>query len=220
MTIRRAMSEPSPDVPVPFGFKMSWLAVRSSDGLAIASALGFAQLERASWAQGIEAAYAGGVFITPPINGWTLVAGESVAPDVEQSDGGWRSRLIDLSRRFGEVQMFASHRVVELHAWARARSGVLERAYCYIGESGEVPYDDGERTNAERDLGFSFGDSDGADANGGSHGERDDQFPDEDSVMALAAKWSVSPVELSEQSSPPGLGLLQARRRRPWWRFW
>lgn len=214
------MSDPSPDVPVPFGFNMSWLAVQSTDGLAVASALGFVDPGRASWAQGVAAAYGGSVFITPPIEDWTLVVGEAVVPGVEQADGGWRSRLIELSRRFDEVQMFASHRVVEFHAWARARAGVVERAYCYIGESGEVSYDEGTQTAAERELIFDCGGRAGAEAGEDASGERDALFPDEDSVMALAGRWSVSPVVLSEQSSCPGLGLVAARKRRPWWRLW
>ena len=63
------MRETTPDAPVAFGYKMCWAALRSEDGLAIASALGFASPEPASWAHGVEAAYAGSVFITPPMEG-------------------------------------------------------------------------------------------------------------------------------------------------------
>ena len=214
------MTEPQPDSPVPFGYKISWFAVRSPDSLAVASALGFAHPDRTSWARGIESAYAGSVFITPPIEGWTLVVGDAVAPGVEQADGNWRSNLIELSERFGEVQMFATHRVVELHGWAIARGGSVERAYCYVGESGEVRYDEGEQTAAEQSLGFAFGDPDCPEAEDDSYWERDSLFPDEGSVMALAGKWSVSPIELSERSGSPGLGLVPESKRRSWWRFW
>lgn len=217
---REARSEPLPDSPVPFGYKTCWLAVRCEDTLAVAAALGLADHAPASWAHGVEVAYNGGLFITPPIDGWTLVVGAAVAPGVDQPHGGWRSNMIELSGRFGEVQMFASHRVVELHGWARARSGVLDRAYCYVGESGEVVYDEGPQTAEERELGFDFGDPECAEAADEAYWERDHLFPDEGSVMALARKWSVSPVELSEQSAPPGLGLVPVRQRRPWWRFW
>jgi hypothetical protein len=160
------------------------------------------------------------VFITPPIDGWTLVVGDAVVPGVEDPHGDWRNNLIELSGRFDEVQLFATLRTVGLHAWARMRAGSVERAYCYIGESGEVAYDEGEQTAAERDLGFDFGDPDCPEAEDEAYWERDNLFPDEDSVMALASKWSVSPVELSEQSAPPGLGFVSTPKRRPWWRFW
>ena len=214
------MTEPQPDSPVPFGYKTSWLAVRSIDAAAIAAALGFADPDRTPWAQGIKAAYEGSVFVTPPIDGWTLVVGDAVAPLVEQAHGGWRANLIELSERFGEVQMFTTHRGSELHGWAMARSGTVARAYCYVGESGEVRYDEGSQTAAEQELGFDFGDPDSAAAEDDSYWEREDLVPDEGSVMALAGKWSVAPIELSQSSGLPALGLAPQSKRRPWWRFW
>ena len=214
------MTEPQPDSPVSFGYKISWCAVRSPDCGAIASALGFAEPSRVSWGRGIEAAYAGSVFITPAIDGWTLVVGDAVAPGVERADGNWRSNLVELSERFGEVQMFTTHRVVELHGWALARHGRVERAYCYVGESGEVRYDEGGQTPAEQSLGFNFGDPDSPEAEDETYWEREDLFPCEASVMSLAAKWSVSPIELSEDSGSPALGLVPESKRKPWWRFW
>ncbi len=47
-------------------------------------------------------------------------------------------RLLRLSRRFGEAQFFASHRVVSSYAWARAARGVVEREAGASIRSGSV----------------------------------------------------------------------------------
>lgn len=208
------MTGPQPDAPVPFGARTSWFAVRSEDGPAVAASFGITELERSPWAAGLEASYAGGTFVTPPLGGWTLVVGE-VAPDLDQARGQWGLRLAELSERFGEAQLFATHRVVELHMWARARAGDVERAFCYLGESGAILYDEGQQSAEEIDLGFDFVDPAGEIADAGEN-----RFPGEDSVLSLSGSWSLSPAELSASSAPPGLGWIPARPRRPWWRFW
>ncbi len=229
-------SNPVPDSPAPFGYKICWLAVLSTDGAAIAEAVGLVEPQRSTWAQGVQAAYDGAVFVAPPVGGWTLVVGDAVVPGVEHADGPWRAMLVALSKRFGVVQFFATHRVVELHARACARDGVVKRAYGYVGESGETLFDDGVQTPEEVGLGFRFFDDNSPEAEDDAYWEREDlSYPDEKSVMALARRWSISPVDLSASSAEPMLGLVGPMRsfgkvrpsedasrqaRKPWWRFW
>ena len=78
-----------------------------------------------------------------------------------------------------EVQFFATHRVVEGHAWVRALPSTLMRAFCYIGESGEIIFNFGKRSPDERKL----------------------STPNENDVMHLAGKWSIDPTRLPARLS-------------------
>ena len=63
-------------------------------------------------------------FLAPVVDGWTLAVlggGELFEDDVA---GAGTVELPSLSRRFGEVQKFATHRVVEYQAWQRWVNGL------------------------------------------------------------------------------------------------
>lgn len=196
------------DRPVSFGYKVAWYAVRSTDARAVAKAIGLRRERSASWAEGIEGAYESKAFVTPPVKGWVFVVGFKLAERISEPKP-W-TQLVALSSTFGEAQVFCSHRVVELHAWAKAVNGQLVRAYGYLGESGETLFDEGEQTAEERDLGFRFFDERSPEtAKGDTYWSRSDlSYPDEDSVMAIARRWSLAPVDLDESSAEPMLGLL------------
>jgi hypothetical protein len=53
------------DDPVPFGYKCSWLVIRSTDPQQVIDALGLVDTHPSGWHDGIEAAYSGNVFVTP-----------------------------------------------------------------------------------------------------------------------------------------------------------
>jgi hypothetical protein len=179
------------DLPVPFGYKMSWIVVSTTDDRAAAEALGLKQITPCCWKNGIDQAFNDkGIFITPPIEGWTIAAGS--LPDA--SEAAFRSLLENLSRRFGEAFYFGTHRVSEYQAWACAKNGVLRRAFGYSGCEGEFLIDFGERTGEETELGTGVADLDNA--------------PDESTVVALAEKWVLDPLELDMQFGATGPGLF------------
>lgn len=147
-----------------------------------------------SWSHGIERAYQRDedIFITPPVDGWILVVGVSPEETPEET----HSNLERLSAIFSEAQYFATDRVVEYHAWARAAAGTLMRYYAYLGEAGEVLAAVGEPTPIEISAGIPAG-----------------VTPDEELVMRVAGGWSVDPSRLEERSDlAPGFGLLVTRR--------
>ena len=190
--------------PVGFGYKIAWLAIRTEETQAAAEALRLTDARATSWAEGIDAAYGAQqrrapVFLTPAVDGWTLAVlggGELFEDD---GGGGGTLDLASLSHRFGEVQKFATHRVVEHQEWQRWVHGSPARRYCWVGESGEIRFDEGEPIRAEgnllraADLG---GDWDAFD------------LADEETVMAVAAEWSVNPTTLDERDDLPPGGLL------------
>jgi hypothetical protein len=187
-----------------FGYKSAWLAIRSDDPRGVAEALGLDELRPASWAEGLEETYGSSgprapVFVAPPLDGWilTVLGGGDLFED--DGRGGGALDLSALSRRFGEAQKFASHRVVEYQEWQRWLDGSPVRRYCWIGESGEIRYDEGDPVAAEGNI-IREADLDGD--------WEDVDFADEEVVMAVAEAWSVNPTRLDERDDLPAEGLL------------
>lgn len=183
--------------PQTFGYKFRWIVIDTTDASAVVSALGLKDVRPATW--DIDPYGHEGVFVSPSVLGWTYVLGLYVEPHFPR----FLPLLGGLSQRFGEVQYFATHRVVELHAWARAIGGRFVRGYCWVGERGEIVMDVGGLTPEEEELGFSrfinshtaSGDWEGVD------------FPHEEDVMRIAGKWSINPQELDAYDSE-GPGFL------------
>jgi hypothetical protein len=196
---------PDPDMPVPFGPKMAWLALDTRDTGAVATALGLRDARAATWAEGVGAAYQSSVFVTPPLGDWTLAAGTARFPPA-RVEAFVKPLLERLSRQFGDAQYFGTHRDAELHLWARARQGRLVRGYGRLGGQGLTLWDEGGPTAEERDLGLRVvaGQSPAAEQ------ARDQQvtLPDGGAVLQLACLWSIDPTTLDEHFKEPVMGLL------------
>src|SRR5512136_620999 len=134
-----------------FGYKNAWIAAKDVRPEAVAQALSLRNVREADWETGIRAAYeypfTSAVFVSPPIDGWVLCVGLPLFAPVDARPpifglctAEWAAQLQT------EVQYFCTHRVVEAHAWARARPTGLERAYVFVGESGEKVLDVGAQT--------------------------------------------------------------------------
>jgi hypothetical protein len=186
-----------PDLPLPFGSKMAWLALDTTDTQAVAAALDLHGTRDATWAEGLGAAYKTSIFITPPLADWTLVAGMALFPP-DRVEPFVKPILEQLSRHFGDAQYFGTHQDVGLHVWARARQGRLVRGYGWLGEKGLTIWDEGRQTREEQNLEFQF--IDGRSPAGTS--------PDEDCVMQLANLWSIDPTSLNEDFKEPMMGLV------------
>lgn len=119
-----------PEDTVGFGYKIGWIAVSTDDTTAVAAELGGAGTP-IGWRRGVLAAYDGeGTFVSPPVEGWTLIVASAV---LEASLPELEAFIVELSRRHGEAQAFLTHRVFEYHGWALARAGTLIRSYVYDG---------------------------------------------------------------------------------------
>ena len=193
------------DLPVPFGPKMAWLALDTTDTEAVATALSLQGARAATWAEGIAAAYQSLVFVTPPVADWTLAVSTSLFPP-EQAEAFVKPFLERLSHQLGEAQYFCTHRDAELHVWARARQGRLVRGYGWLGEKSLTLWDEGATTKEERELGVRFFGGQSPMVEQGQN--KDLSLPDEGCVMQLASRWSVDPTTLDELLKEPVMGLL------------
>jgi hypothetical protein len=167
----------------PFGYKTSWIAIRSEDGNSISEALGLRNVPRIGWVDGVAAAYVGGLFVTPPVGGFTFVVG----PEASQGS----AQLI--ADRLGcEVQVFESYRNSDNFIWERFQQDSGLRSFRFSdGEFVNV----GELTEIERSIGLEeFVSVWGSDVDE----LPDDLFmPSEESVLQVAASWGIDPSTLS-----------------------
>lgn len=200
-----------PDLPKPFGYRMSWLAIRTRDGAKVLQALGLHDAQHANWNTGLGTVYSdefggGRIFVSPPVNGWTVVAGR----DLPQALGGGfvdktMPFLLDLGARFIEVQYFAACPSPDCYAWARIIDGKLVRAWGVASEG--VVWNVGKVTKEERGLGLKAFEA-RAKGRRAAVGGDVAMSPREEHVLRLARKWSFDPTRIGEVASEPGLGLI------------
>jgi hypothetical protein len=204
-----ADADPVPNKPVPFGYKCQWLAIKTEDTKAVADAVFLRNAQPATWQEGIQWAYGSKLFVSPPVDGWSLVVGNCL-PDAGRPDGpDWQPDrctplIVHLSKRFGEVQYFGTHRIAEYHAWMKACAGRILRACAYLGEQGVTIWNRGGLTPEENKLGFT---SPRESSNAGED-TFTEIFPDEDFVMQIAGKWSINPQTLEGYGSNSTMGLV------------
>jgi hypothetical protein len=189
---------------VGFGPKQAWLAVRDGAPDEVAAALALRDLGPVSWRSGIDLAYLTDdrVVITPHLSGpaggrWLLVAGRwllrrSTAGDARGAGPRGIADPVDLSARLDtEVQLFATYRVGERHAWQRAVGGSLVRAFSYDGVTGEVTVWQGDPDEAELTIGLPR-----------RLDDETDVLVSEYDVLRLACAWSIDPSTLDDQPAP------------------
>lgn len=171
-------------LPLAFAHKCGWLACRDTRAEDVIAKVGLSRAERVDWYSGIGAVFTGRrrasiAFVSPPLDGWVLVVSKVLAEDQE---------LAELARGASEalgttVLAFASHRVTSSYQWIRAEQGRLVRAY--VSVDGAVVRDEGD-----------------ASLDGLTRGEA----VDEETVLAVAGRWSLNPAQLGAWSSPVGPG--------------
>jgi hypothetical protein len=109
--------------------------------------------------------------------------------------------LLKLSRSLGHVQFFSLNRALNHHAWIRAHSGHIRRAYAWAGET---LWNQGEPTQAEIDLAMKclgYGEL------AQSVEPSDSPGSNTEKVMLLAARWSFDPTSVDENRLRVGLGV-------------
>jgi hypothetical protein len=186
-----------------FGIKCAWLAIRSQEPEEVARTLQLREVKPTAWPDGLAAVDAWPqkqalkpVFVCPAVDGWVLCPFSLALASLEQFD------FKQLSRRFGEVQRFLNYRVTDLYQWERWVDGELVRRFG--AEADDLLFEIGEPSEEETQVRLSHPDA----------GTATPRLADEDMVLEISGRWSVSPMTLDERTSLPvdgWLGGLTAR---------
>lgn len=197
------MIDPTPDSPTGFGYKIGWIAVRTEDADAVTKSIPMSNVRVANWATGVESAYAGEAFITPPMDGWVLVVSTN-AMAIEHFV--WQQLLADLSIQFKEAQGFGSFRIVDAYAWSKYQNGKEIRTYACSDWTSVIR---GTLTPEEREYGKRFFDYSSPEAENEGYFEREDlMHPDEEDVLEIAKRWGFDPRELDSDKWPRSAGWI------------
>jgi hypothetical protein len=208
----RVLFGTEPDFPCAFGFRMSWLAIKSSDTRAVAEGLGLEAATPCNWNSGIGTVYdaklgENHIFVSPPVRGWTFVVGLSLPYPASQNFVDKATPLlVSLGGRFPEVQYFLAFPALDFFAWARVADGRLVRAFA-AGDEGVI-WSKGKATREERQLGLKLFELRGVKGRRGDAGGELILHPTEEHVMRIAQAWSMDPTKLSPGSALPGLGYV------------
>ena len=209
---RRIMLDDAPDEPRSFGCGISWLAIKTRDTHRLVRYLELTDLHHANWNSGLGAVYDSElsddyVFVSPPIKGWTIVAGVSLPLPAGGAFIDKMSPLLQhLATAFSDVQYFATFPIIDFYAWAWWAKGRELRA-CAIGEAGIV-WERGELTPDERKLGLSFIELRGIRGRQGDIGGALDLHPTELHVLSVAGAWSINPVSIGKLNTDAGVGWI------------
>ncbi|GAB2599538.1 hypothetical protein Aab01nite_75960 [Paractinoplanes abujensis] len=180
-----------------------WLALPTGDQTAVLEALALSSPRPATMRLGRAVAGAAShgsvreewrravVFVSPQLDGWTLVFGHWADDDSEHEG------LRRLSTRFGRAQAYWYDDHTGSSGWTVAENGILVRHYSDIGDEpiGErLPIERGKLTNTDlEELPV-------------------DRWPDDDAgicdALAVAAAMSISPSELGPETLVRGNGVL------------
>src|SRR5262249_48130498 len=176
-----------------------WLAIRSSNPVAVQNALRLHNAKPCSWGEGLAQLSEHTLFISPPIEGWLLVMGPGLPDPSEDIDECYHF-ILKLSRELGHVQFFSLNRAVNHHAWVRAERDRVVRAYAWADET---LWNQGKLSSAEIDLElkcFAYGENPESLACN-SHQANADK------VTFLAARWSLDPTSVAERRLSSALGI-------------
>jgi len=184
-----------------------WLAIKGENLRSVQSALCLHNPKPCSWSEGLAGQEK--LFIAPPVKGWILVFGSGLPDPSDDVDACFRF-VLDLSRKLGQVQFFSLSRVLHHHAWVKADTGKVLRAYAWAGQT---VWRQGRPTQAEHDLALKCFDY-------AEVAERDSfSGPDAislnvDKVPLLAARWSLDPAGIEERflAAEPGIAGEPPRR--------
>jgi hypothetical protein len=186
--------------PSVFDHACRWVVIKGANMGSVQAALGLHNPIPCSWGEGLSQLTDQKLFVSPPVRGWILVIGQSLPDPADDVDVCFHF-LTKLSRSLGQVQFFSVNRAVNHHTWVRIDSGRVRRAYAWAGET---LWNQGEPTQAEKDLGlrcYRYGEQPVAFSSADEHGANADK------VIFLAARWSFDPTAVDEKALRAGLGV-------------
>jgi hypothetical protein len=170
-----------------------WVLVRTSNTSLLRSILGVTDDPQPHWGDALSRIRERRLFVSAPVDGWTLVIGAGIPDPVTDVDQTYRF-LVDLSRDIGEVQFYQVDRVLNFHAWARLREGRVARGYVWAGQT---LWNEGRMTLEERLLGMRCRDY-GVDPEPLHYGEIPPEQVNAERVPLLARRWGMDLATVCE----------------------
>ena len=127
------------DLPKPFGYKISWLAIQTENLEDVMSFLDVKEYTVCNWESGIKECNNDFIFVSPCVNGYIFVIGLFDCPEIDD--------------KFEDVFYFTSHRIVDYYGWSKYKNGKLIRKYL---TSEEEILNIGDLTPEEIELRFNL----------------------------------------------------------------
>ncbi len=198
-----------------------WIAVPGGDQAGIIKALGLVDPRPVTFALGNDIVDADGhgrdpddgsgyarVFVTPELDGWTLVLGAWCDPCGEERSADVLRLCGELSRRYGQAQAYYYGGRGDGSAWLVAERGAVLRRYRRTGEEDDelltlgapLPYERDRRT----ELGLP------PERHPGASDEDEEEWQDtaHDLAPELAAALSVNPLAIGPDTPSHGVGVV------------
>ena len=179
--------------PVPFQMPARWLAIRTGNTALVRETFGLVNAPPSPWSEALARSRMRRIFVSPPVDGWTLVIGAKLPDPAQDIDVAYRF-LTHASRALGEVHFYTADRVLSFHTWARLDDGHVTRAY---GWAGETLWNEGRVTLEEKLLGLRCR-AYGEEPEPIRYGDVPPELHNTERVILLARRWSVDPVVASE----------------------
>lgn len=178
-----------------------WIAVHTPDAAGVFNALGLDQPQPDYWTNCSPGS--GRMFVSVPVNGWTLVCGDGLPDPATDIDRCFRF-VTNLSIALGHVQLFSANLARDEHAWARVECGRVVRGYAWA--RGETLWNQGPTTIEEQRLGLRCFDY--------AHERQEPDWKLREAITEnlvkvplLAARWSLDPAELESVPSTISAGI-------------
>ncbi|MCZ2526053.1 MULTISPECIES: hypothetical protein [unclassified Streptomyces] len=199
-----------------------WIAVPGGDRDGVVEALGLARPRPATFALARDVLDQdvhhrpvdsprryGRVFVTPELDGWTLVLGAWCDPCGEERAEDVLRLCTQLSARYGRAQAYYYGSQGDGSAWLIAEAGAVVRRYCETGEGEDELLTLGEPLPLERARRLELGLSPEWDAAQESEEDEEEwQWAASGLAPEIAAALGVSPLGLGPDTPSRGTGVL------------
>ena len=179
--------------PLPFSVPTRWMAVRGATPSRIREVLGDRVGVYSGWADALARSRERSLFVSPALDGWTLVVGAGLPEAFQDVDQAFHF-LRKASEALGEIHFYSADRVLNFHTWARLDNGRVTRAYAWAGTT---LWNEGRSSLEERLLGLRCR-AYGEEVEPVRFGEHSPEYHNTDRVVLLARRWSIDPVAASE----------------------
>ncbi|MFE8013399.1 hypothetical protein ACFU3O_11745 [Streptomyces antibioticus] len=198
-----------------------WIAVPGDDQSGIMRTLGVVDPRPVTFALGNDIVDADGhraddtftgyerVFVTPELDGWTLVLGAWCDPCGAERREEVLRLCTDLSARYGQAHAYYYGGQGDGSAWLVAEHGAVIRRYCETGEEGDELLTLGEPLPYERARRAELGLQPDWDAAQESQDDEEQwRWAAHDMAADLAHSYGASPLHISAETPSRGTGVI------------